>query len=455
MSAEKRFTAAYIPFAVGTFHLETAQTRFDESISELRAIDEGVLVPEKLLLSITDLQAYLATLPSDVDFLLLQNLTFANAAYTQEVLRRFSAPAVLWTLREEEGDGGRLKLNALIGAFSAANALQAIRKRPVDFIFGNPGEKGVTAFLQAAFAAARLRAELRTVHLAQIGHAPQGFSFGDATEKELVGLFGVNLVKIEARELMEEARKETNAVAGTFLAAAEKRIKGFSSLPEKNVLDFARLYKSYSDFVRKNNIAALSSRCWPDFFTDYGTPVCAVLSLLNAEGVAASCEGDTWGALSMLIASRLSGRPAFFGDPAALSESENTITFWHCGMAACSLARTDTGAQTGVHPNRKIGPTMEFGCQAAEKATVFRLGKDSQGNFRFFVLKGKILDRPRQFLGTTLVFNPDGSALKIVEQAVRAGWEPHFVVAYGDISRELCLLAHFSGIPLFQINEAQ
>ena len=40
-------------------------------------------------------------------------------------------------------------------------------------------------------------------------------------------------------------------------------------------------------------------------------------------------------------------------------EEENTLTFWHCGTAACTLARKDTGAVVGVHPNRKIGPALK------------------------------------------------------------------------------------------------
>lgn len=49
----------------------------------------------------------------------------------------------------------------------------------------------------------------------------------------------------------------------------------------------------------------------------------------------------------MFIGSRLTGRPCFFGDPVSLDERENTITYWHCGMAACNLARRDTSARVG------------------------------------------------------------------------------------------------------------
>ena len=88
---------------------------------------------------------------------------------------------------------------------------------------------------------------------------------------------------------------------------------------------------------------------------------------------------------------KLSEQAVFFGDPVSLDESENTITFWHCGTAACSIAREDTGATIGVHPNRKIGPVMDFGCKAADKVTVFRVGQKADGSFRFFCHNRKVL----------------------------------------------------------------
>lgn len=114
-----------------------------------------------------------------------------------------------------------------------------------------------------------------------------------------------------------------------------------------------------------------------------------------------ACEADTYGALSMFIGMRLSKKSVFFGDPVSLDENENTVTFWHCGTAACSLARKDTGACVGVHCNRKIGPTMEFGCMPCGRVTVFRVGKKPDGSFRFFVASGSALDKPKQFYGTS------------------------------------------------------
>ena len=287
---------------------------------------------------------------------------------------------------------------------------------------------------------------MRSVKLAAIGHTPQGFGFGRATDSEMLRTFGVTLESIEARELIDKAKAFTDKEIKDYLSDAEKRMKGLENTPEKNRLDFARLYKAYKEYVTNGNIKAIASRCWPDFFTAFGTPVCAVLGILNDLGIAASCEADTYGALSMYMCMELSGNPAFFGDPVSMDEKENTVTFWHCGTAACSLARNDTGAKVDVHCNRKIGPTLDFGCKAEKEVTIFRVGKDENGNFRFLIAGGEVLDKPKQFNGTSLVVKTKTNAEKLINETVLEGWEPHYVVAYGNIETSLEILAHMLNI---------
>ena len=159
-------------------------------------------------------------------------------------------------------------------------------------------------------------------------------------------------------------------------------------------------------------------------------------------------SADIYGALSMWIGMRLSDEPVFFGDPVSLDENDNSLTFWHCGAAACSLARRDTGATVGVHPNRKIGPAMDFGCEAFPDATVFRVGREPDGLFRFFILEGAALDKPKQFTGTSVVVKTDNPVRDIVERSVQAGFEPHFAVIKGRHAAELEALANMLDIPV-------
>ena len=443
-----RFSPVYVPVGIPTYHLESAREQFDRSVRMLKNLDESFVCPDDMMLSLDALRGYLEGLAPDL--IVFQNLTFANAAYMAEVLRRFDCPILLWTLREPVIDGGRLRLNSLTGAFSAANTLRAFGARPFAYTLGAPEEESVVRTAKAVVEAARLKKEMRSLRLAAVGHSPQGFGFGRALDNELTSVFGAELETVEARELMEMARSYTDEECAAYLAKTEAATCGFERTPEDKRLAHARLYKAYADYVSAHGIGALASRCWPDFFTVYGAPVCTVLSLLNNDGVAAACEADVYGALSMWIGMRLSGGPVFFGDPVSLDEQENSITFWHCGMAACSLARRDTGAVVGVHPNRRVGPAMDFGCEAFPEATIFRVGREPDGSFRFFLCEGRALDKPRQFTGASLVVQTDAASRAVVENSVKAGFEPHFAIVKGRHAETLGILADMLGLPVFR-----
>ena len=442
------FTVLYVPVGVPTFHLESAQDRFEASCALLKKLDGATVCPAEMLLGLDKLRAFLEG--KKPDLIVFQNLTFANAAFMSEVLRRFDCPMLLWTLREPVIDGGRLRLNSLTGAYSAANALRAFNDRPFAYVFGAPEEERVEKEIAAVIAAARIKAAMRSLKMAAVGHTPQGFGFGRALDAELMSVFGVELEAIEARELINAAKGYSDDDCAAYLDKTRCATCGLEKTPTHNQLDHARLYKAYADYVHNHGIGALASRCWPDFFTDFGTPVCTVLSLLNDEGVAAACEADIYGALSMWIGMQLSGKPVFFGDPVSLDEGENTVTFWHCGAAACSMARRDTGAVVGVHPNRKIGPAMDFGCEAFPEATVFRIGREPDGSFRFFIAEGEALDKPKQFIGTSVVVKTDAESRALVEESVRAGFEPHFAVVKGRWGDTLEALAEMFGFEVYR-----
>lgn len=441
----KKFQIAYIPIGVPTFHLESAQIEFDKSIKMIKSVTEDCAFPKEMLLSIDLLNNFLEDL--NPNLVIVQNITFANSAYITEVLKKFSCPVLLWTLREPIIDGGRLRLNSLTGAYSAGNALLNMREGKFEYVFGGSEEKMVIDKVTATVKAARVKFDMANMKLAAIGHTPQGFGFGRALDVEMAKVFGVTLESIEARELIDNAKKFTDEECTESFGLLQNKCCGYESLPDKNNKDFARLMKAYKEYVEKNNISAISSRCWPDFFTSYGTPVCAVLSLLNSMGVVASCESDTFGALSMYVASKFTGKSVFFGDPVSLDEGENTVTFWHCGMASCDLANGEK-ANIGLHPNRRLGPVMDFGCKANKEATIFRIGKDGDGKFRFFVANGEILEKEKQFEGASIVVKTQKPSLQLVQESVKDGWEPHFVVAYGDIREELTILGQMLDIPV-------
>lgn len=433
----------YIPIGVPTFHLESAQREFDKSVRLLKSINPGVICPDKMLLDIDSLNDFLEG--KNPDLAIVQNVTFANAAYISQVLRKTHCPVLLWTLREPQSNGGRLCLNSLTGAFSAGNTLNALG-RNFEYLLASPDEAAAESKIKSFIAAVALKKAVESLNILQVGHTPEGFGFGRALDGEMLKVFGARLISIEARELIDKAKLFSESDVSEYIERAKASINGLDKIEHKNVVDFARLFRAYDEYTKQNNIGALSSRCWPDFFTAFGTPVCAVLGMLNDLGVSSACEADTYGALSIYIASQLTGKASFFGDPVSINEADNSVTFWHCGMAPCSLAREDSGACAGLHCNRKIGPTLEFGCKAEKNVTVFRVGKRPDGSFRFFIAKGEALDRPQQYFGTSIVVKTKNNVGEIINRAVKEGWEPHFAVAMGDVSAELEAFARLLNI---------
>ncbi len=441
-----KFNIAYVPIGVPTFNQELALIELNSSVELLKSLTEDVSYPTEVLTTVDKLLAFLDTLDNP-QLLIVQNTTFANAEYITQVLKRFECPVLLWTLREPIIDGGRLRLNSLTGAYSAANALMHFRGKNFEYIFGSAKEEEVINKVSATIKAAKVKFELKSLKITAIGQTPQGFGFGRALDVDMAKVFGATLEAIEARELIDVAKSYTDEECAEYFEKFTNMCCGYEQTAEKNLKDFSRLLKAYTEYVTKNKIGAIASRCWPDFFTSFGTPVCTVLSMLNDLGVSASCEADTYGALSMFIGAKLTGLTTFFGDPVSLDEGENTITFWHCGMASCKLANSEK-ANVGVHPNRRLGPVMDFGCKPSEKATIFRIGQDGDGKFRIFVTSGSILDKPKQFEGTSIVVKTDGNSKDIVVNSVCDGWEPHFVVAYDDIVSEIEILGKMLEIPV-------
>lgn len=419
--------------------MESAADSLQKSREMFAEIFPDVVMPEELLTSLDMLSDFLNKI-NKPDLIILQNTTFVDSTFAAEVLLKFDCPILLWTLREPVIDGGRLRLNSLTGAFSAGN-LFFNRGKKFEYIFGSPDEEQVQKKVSAVIKACQVKNSLNNLTVGVVGTAPAGFYFSTALDTEVQNAVGAKLEYIEARDIINRAKALEEKDYQKNIADAHADLKGLDQIPEENLDKYGRLTAAYKAFVEEKGIKALASRCWPDFFTEYATPVCNVLSTLTESGVVSSCEADVYGAISMFILRECAGSAPYFGDPVSLDEKKNAITFWHCGAGACSLARKDTGARAGVHPNRKIGPTMEFGLKEG-RVTVIRLGRKPDGTFRMFLMTGEALDEPQQFLGTSVVVKTDNNAADIINKAVTDGWEAHYALVYGDVKEEIKILCN-------------
>ena len=176
---------------------------------------------------------------------------------------------------------------------------------------------------------------------------------------------------------------------------------------------------------------------------------CTPLALLNEDGVAAACEADALGAITMLILGWLgASRPALV-DLVDVDSRDDTAVVWHCGVAPADFAPDHSPARAAVHPNRQV-PLVQHLVMKPGRVTVARLSQ-SRGVVRLAIGGAEALDRPMPYLGSSGVLRFDRPAGEVLETVVGEGLEHHLAVVYGDCTAELEGVAAVLGIPTVRL----
>jgi L-fucose isomerase-like protein len=433
----------YVPVGRPSFDLAAADRLFRETLAVLAELDLDPRAPLGILTTIEELTAFLRQPDTEApDLILFQNTTFVGADFVSAVATHCPAPIVVWAVREPEV-GGRLRLNSLTGANSACHALRD-QGRAFDFWLGNPHEPALRRQLQSKIRAARAVRRLAGLRVGVVGEPPPGFAFSGARADALRAATGVGLVRLDLAQVLREAEALPESEWQPVLERAAGRIR---DLPRTapGTIKFARVTARLAQHRAQHDLGALAIRCWPEFFREFGAAACSTLSFFTEAGIVAACESDIHGAISMFLARELSGgQPPYLGDLVHVDEDRQAVVFWHCGAGAPSLAHPATGARAGGHPNNGLGLTLEFGLKPGQ-VTICRLSF-SAGRYRLLAIAAEALDAPQRFHGTTVEVRLPGEARTRVDELMRAGFEPHYVIVHADITRELADLARLLGL---------
>jgi L-fucose isomerase-like protein len=426
--------AAYFPIGRKTFDMEAAQTYYEQSISFLKGSCRELVEPSSVISSLEELNDFTENSAiHEADCIIFHMITFADAEFIVKVIEQFSQPIMVWSVREPEV-GGRLRLNSLTGGNSTCNALK-FYERNFDFMYGNPTEAAIQQKFNHLFAAAQTFNKLSELVVGVVGDHPPGFFFSGTDERELHKKIGVKIHQLDLYQIFKKSMELPESEWKPMLEQANSKVVGLNKSDETSI-KFAKFSTYLKKQLLEKGISAVAVRCWPDFFQELGAAACSTLSQFIEDGIMSSCESDIHGAITMYIQRELSGGlPPYLGDLVYLDEESNTVVFWHCGAGAYSLANPSTGARAGVHPNRKLGFTLEFGLKPG-KVTISRLSVTAEG-YRMLIFKGEAVDGPQKFNGTSVEVKLNGNAKEIVHSLMINGFEPHYSIIYSDIADEL------------------
>ena len=380
------------------------------------------------------------------DALIIAHASFADASAALELARAVNRPILLWAFREPGRVGDRLWLNSLCGANIAANALQR-ENFVTHYVYGDPEEPAVLQEIATFARACAVSRKLRRAKISVIGQAPTGFYSSQFDELALARVIGPTIAQKDLGTLFAAAEHVDNARVQALTEQAAAASPSLQTLNPQDVQRFGQTYCALKDVAAEDRSDALAVRCWPEFPSQFQVMPCAAMGRIAEDGIVASCETDVYGAVTPLMLQYLSGKPPLMADVVAMDDSNDTLTLWHCGNAAVSLARNGAEPIMAGHCNRKIGVAGNFPIRPGH-VTVARLGASNAG-FRLLAVEGEILDVPEnRFQGNSAVFRPLGSAKSLLDTMMAQGLEHHVIFAEGSYMQELEFLAHMWNIPI-------
>jgi len=187
---------------------------------------------------------------------------------------------------------------------------------------------------------------------------------------------GLNIIEISLPEVEENMEEDLELANKIWNLAKEKKIS-FEELKKAT-----KIYSSLKKIIHKYNLSAITIRCF-DLAINLKITGCLALSLLNAEGIIASCEGDTEALATMLFSYKLTGKTPFMANLARIED--DIYTFAHCTISVnipqyFNLnTHFETLSSVGIEGHIKT-----------DKVTILRLGKDH----KFTVFTGEVVEKP-------------------------------------------------------------
>lgn len=456
-----------LPLGRPTFDVPYAEEKLAGMLDILTATNHEIIGPRKLLFDAAETKAAIDDLQSsNIDQLLLLQVTFTDASMSVEAAAAFDVPLSIWAVPEPR-IGGRLRLNAFCGLNLASHAL-GLQNQQFSWVYIEPDE-GALEDIQALLSGRRIAGQIHGTlnendatdeaksivkrisgkRLARIGEHPVGFDTCMYTAEKIEALTGVQVVELEIDDLFAAGNKASTKATTEVMMLAKSMADGLEDVDAKQLEKSLRLKVALDEIRKEGGYDAFAIRCWPETFTEYGGAVCAPVSMLGEARVPCACEADVYGALTQLILMEAAQAPVFLTDLVDIDLNDGTGVVWHCGQAPISMRDPEVHAEATIHTNRKMPLLFEFTLKPGV-VTFMRISQGF-GETKMVLSSGEMLRRPMTFTGTSGVVQFERDADAVLKDIMSSGLEHHMALAYGEHRPLLRSIAAAMKIPVLEI----
>lgn len=216
-----------------------------------------------------------------------------------------------------------------------------------------------------------------------------------------------------------------------------KEYSDFSSLPEANMNNLAKLSLVLDQYIEEYHMDAISIRCWNELETILRVSPCVLLSELNNRNIAASCEVDVCSAITMRALTLASDQPSTVLDwNNNYGADEDKVVLFHCGPVPRDLM-TDKGTVTEHKMFAKSDPGSGWGTNEG-RIKAFDMTYSScmtmDGKLVVYAGEGAMTDDPIEdgFFGCGGVAEIDGLQEKLLK-ITKGGFKHHTSIGVGHL----------------------
>ena len=450
-----------------TFDVQYAKERLTASLNYLSSTNHNILGSCELLLDEQDALNEINKFKNeDLDFIIIIQVTFTDSSTLLKIASCLEKPIGIWAFPEPR-QSGRLRLNAFCGLNLASHTL-GLNNIPFSWIYENPEkikeakfeilinsknskrpEKILAIPSLGSKKAKSIKKKIHNLKIGKIGSHPNGFDTCKYDQKKLMGLCGITVDEIDIDTFLNNSRNVKSEEIEPTLNKLKKTISSIKEVNQKELILSLKLENSLKKLQEEGAYNAFAIRCWPEMFTKYGGAICAPASISTENKVPCACEADVYGAVTQLILQEVSGQPVFLTDIVDIDVDDDTGVFWHCGQAPISMCNPKIKPTATIHSNRKMPLLFEFPLKEGI-VTMMRISQ-SFGEQKMVLSKGKMIDRPLPFSGTSGVINFDNDTKEVLNNIISYGLEHHIAITYGDHIELLSELASELKLPILYI----
>jgi L-fucose isomerase-like protein len=339
-------------------------------------------------------------------------------------------PVVLWATPERPGDG-KVSSCSLVGQHLWGSSLcQA--GHAFELVYGDPDDDTLRPELKRAIAIARTVGLLRRAKVGMIGtHAP-GFIDLAAEPFLLRRTMGTQLHPLSLPQFIERVHAiQEGAVKQDVQRVLDLKMPMDGVAADALAMN-SRCYLAMLELIGEESLDGLALQCWPELPNMLGQWPYLAVARLGTEGRAVSIEGDVDGCIGGLMSASLGLGPGFLTD--WLEHDQNTIFFWHPGMAPmnmCNPIGTAGGPTLAAHFNIVKPLVVNAEILVDQPVTITRLWRcDDQYHMTAF--EGHTVPARRRLTGNSvLVEVAQGDVRERFDTLVHAGLPHHVLLSFG------------------------